>query len=539
MPLRPRIAFLWVALVAAAVVAGFALHRLYRTAQAEIDGQAERTTAQARAAAEARIREYLDETRRSLLTELAGFHEDGLASTLRRWDAATPLVSDVFLWERDRGFVLGGAVAPDPAWVEFSTWRTAHPTAIDRSPTRLGQSEVSAQRTLDNAAFPAAALRYQDENLDLLRDRGGQVDPWAGWSVRLGTPPKSWVLWYRPGPDAPVRGGRVDTSQLVIAVRPLLPGGEAARVAIVEQQKFESGTASSSASIGFREPAATPIAGLPGYLLAVEPGDIFTRKAADARFNALTAAGLVGLFLLGVAALGLRTWREARDAGQKINFVTQVSHELRTPLTSIRMFSDLLGEPAVTDEKRRKFAGMISAESARLTALIERLLAFNALEKNRQAITPVALDVIAVVDQVREEMSGPLARGGLHLAVTAPTEPVRALADASILKQALLNLLDNAVKYAGAGGVVDLRVAPEPGRVALQVADRGPGLPAEVRTRLFEPFVQGGGTLTTKASGVGLGLSLSRGLLRRAGGDLVWLPSETGTTFEIRLPAAP
>jgi len=77
-----------------------------------------------------------------------------------------------------------------------------------------------------------------------------------------------------------------------------------------------------------------------------------------------------------------------------------------------------------------------------------------------------------------------------------------------------------------------------PEALRLVVADRGPGIPAEIRGRVFEPFVQGGRTLTDKSLGVGLGLSIARGLLRQTGGDLVLLDSATGTAFEIRLPLA-
>jgi signal transduction histidine kinase len=121
--------------------------------------------------------------------------------------------------------------------------------------------------------------------------------------------------------------------------------------------------------------------------------------------------------------------------------------------------------------------------------------------------------------------------------VDLPTASVFAVTDQSTLKQALLNLLDNAAKYA-AGGSVQIKLTENATSVLVTVHDRGPGIPSAIRDRLFEPFVQGGQTLTNKSPGVGLGLSLARGMLRQVGANLVLLESSHGAAFEIRLPKA-
>lgn len=247
---------------------------------------------------------------------------------------------------------------------------------------------------------------------------------------------------------------------------------------------------------------------------------------------------MLGLFLGGGALLTLQTRRSAREAERRITFVAQVSHELRTPLTSIRMFADLLAAPAVDDAKRERFAGRIADESRRLGALIERLLAFNALEKGTRKVERTAVDVGAVVAEVAEEMRGALAAVGLVLELEIPATAPAAEGERSTVKQALINLLDNAAKYAPGSGPVTVALRADASRLRLTVADRGPGVPREIRGRAFEPFVQGGRTLTDKSPGVGLGLSIARGLLRQAGGELVLLDTATGAAFEIRLPLA-
>lgn len=526
MATRARLFLWWALFLVAAGVAGYAVHRLYQRTRAEIAEQSERARQKAGETTADRIAQYTDEARRSIITELAGFHEDGLAASLQRWDGASELVAETFVWDpaysfssQPAGSAMDRTRLPG-LWRELREWREAHPAQLNRDPVSAGGFTVLAVRTLDNPVLPAAALRYQSENLDLLKDAGRKVDPWAGWAVADDGPGSQWIFWYQAGPDAAVRGCIVDAARLVAVLQGELGGNELVKQTLVAKPGAASGSR------------------LPGYTLVIEAGDIFQQKAADARFDALIAALLLGVFLLGAAALGLRTWREARDAGRKINFVTQVSHELRTPLTSIRMFSDMLATPGLPEEKRLKFAGTIGAESARLGELIERLLAFNALERGARRVVSESLDPAALVREVVEETATKLGEAGLKPVLALPAAPVWALGDRSVVKQALLNLLDNACKYAAEGGAVDISVNQAAGRVLVRVTDRGAGIPAAVRARLFEPFVQGGQTLTTKSPGVGLGLSLARGLLRQAGADLVLVSSARGASFEISLPAA-
>lgn len=527
MPPRFRLLLLWGLFLLAAVVAGIAVHRLHRTVQQEILEQQKQAMMRAHELALDRIDQQATETRLAIVTELAGLHEDGLATSLQRWNVANELVVETFVWDAARGF---NATPAQPAvayaqlpalWQEFREWRAKHPAAQVRDQALVAGVYTWAVRTLDNPALPAFTLRYQAENLDLIADAGGEVDPWAGWAAHLATAGAPWIVWYQPGPDASVRGCIVDPAPLVAKLQAEIAGGDVVHVTVT------------------RQPGQSAGAVLSGYQLALGSGEMFKQKAAEARLTAGAALLLLGLFLLGGAALTLYSRREARDAGRKITFVTQVSHELRTPLTSIRMFADLLAAPGLGEEKRLKFAGMIGAESSRLSALVERLLAFNALDRAGRPVPCGPVDVGSVVREVLEEMKLTLGEAGLQPAVMLPPAPAVALGDHSTLKQALLNLLDNACKYARGSGPLAITVAPAGGQVVLRVTDRGAGIPADVRSRLFEPFVQGGGSLTTKSPGVGLGLSLARGLLRQTGADLELMPGELGASFEIRLPAAP
>jgi signal transduction histidine kinase len=534
---RLRLSLLWATFAAAALATGFGVFRLYDTVRSEIRDQSGRALREETEKARDRVLAYTEEARRSIIAELAGFHVDGLGRALRQWDDANEVITGTFQWEAARGFFASGEFPPGAdgpeeiatRWRQFREWRAANPAATARESGADGAIQTREYRTLDNPTFAPAGLGYQAENLDVLAYDGRVVDPWAGWAGRADRRDAAWLIWYQAGPDAAVRGCFVDVGPMVSRLRGELGEQRLAQIELVPASP--DGPARGGAVV------ALAGEGLPGWALVASPGQVFLEKESSALFAVVTVALLFGVFLLGVGWLAVYSRREARDAERKTTFVSQVSHELRTPLTSIRMFADMLATPGLPEEKRTRYAGTISRESQRLAALIERLLAFNALDKGKLAISVDQVEVCELVKETLDETDGVLRTAGMRAETELPGSPVMASADRSTLKQALLNLLDNATKYARNGGIV--RVVLENGAdvVRLRVSDRGPGIPPEVRARLFEPFVQGGRSLSDKPSGVGLGLSIARGMLRAAGGDLVLLSSNEGASFEIRLAA--
>lgn len=523
---RRQLAWLWIGFAVAVGIAAVMVFRLYAAFERELLEQQRLIVDAQRRDARQRIAAEIETLRDAALKRLVSLHAEGLGYALERWDDSDPRIVGVFQWEA--GQYLAGARLP-PGVDETALargWMEAE-DASGSGPSRPFATE--AIPTVNNPRYPSGSFGYQEENMEIHAHAGGDVRPLAGWEAPL-APGLPWVIWYRVGPRAPVRG-------CLIAVAPVLARlrAEFAREPAVEIEI----RANQFPHLPDAAPTDSLLAsGLPGYALVVRPGRLFSDKLLNAQLGALAVALLLGTVVLGVWALWWMSRRAIREAELKTTFVAQVSHELRTPLTSIQMFADMLAAPDLPAEKRLKFAGTIGRESARLGALIERLLAFNALEQGKLAVTIESVDVAALVRETLDEMDAALRAGGLAPELGPLPAPLRAATDRSAFKQALLNLLENALKYARDGRWLRISAAAEGATARVRVEDHGPGVPPALGERVFEPFVQGGHSLVDKHPGIGLGLSIARGGLRQAGGDLVLLPSPAGAVFEIRVPLA-
>jgi Na+/proline symporter/nitrogen-specific signal transduction histidine kinase len=225
----------------------------------------------------------------------------------------------------------------------------------------------------------------------------------------------------------------------------------------------------------------------------------------------------------------------------KDDFVSTVSHELRTPLTSIRAFAEILADnPDTPAEKRQKFIGVILKETERLTRLINQILDLAKIESGRAEWHTEALDVGELVREAESATDALFREKAVRLTTEIAEGLPRVDADRDRLMQVMLNLLSNAVKFCEReAGLVRVRVAAEPGRVRVDVADNGIGVAPEHQERIFERFRQVGDTLTDRPQGTGLGLPISRQIVRHLGGEL-WIESEAGrgAVFSFTLPAA-
>jgi len=253
--------------------------------------------------------------------------------------------------------------------------------------------------------------------------------------------------------------------------------------------------------------------------------------------------GLIVVVGVGVGVVARAARRADELSAQKTAFVSAVSHELRTPLTTLRMHAELLQEGLVAPASLATIHDDLVRESVRLSRLVENVLAVSQLEEGRRVLELRPGDLAALIREVVEGQARHIAsKGFLPVELDLPAE-LRCRFDAQAIEQIVVNLLDNALKYAAQGDDRRLHVSlsSTPGRAHLHVQDRGPGIPAAERERVFQRFVRVARASTAHTPGTGLGLSLVRDLARAHGGDArvsarpgggadveVWLPCEVG-----------
>ena len=225
---------------------------------------------------------------------------------------------------------------------------------------------------------------------------------------------------------------------------------------------------------------------------------------------------LVALFALTAGLIVIALFQLGREydlASLRTDFVSGVSHELRTPLAQIRMFAEtlMLGRTRSQDERLRSLA-IIDQEARRLTHLVENLLHFSRSERQSLRVAPVPIVLGPAIRAVLESFS-PLAETRQVRLVTHLADGVVAQADEGALRQMLLNLLDNAVKYGPDGQTVTVGTDPTTGdRVRLWVQDQGPGVPATDRKHIWDQFWRLERDRGTAIAGTGIGLSVVREL---------------------------
>lgn len=357
------------------------------------------------------------------------------------------------------------------------------------------------------------------------------------------------LFWCRPERDSNVVfGAQIDQPRLLQELASLVrvePGlaGEIV-VALLDDQGRPISMSRGNFAVDWKRPFVSREIGevLPHWEVGVylaNPAQL-ARSASTLR---VTFGLLIALLLL---AIGLGSWlivadlrRQLTLARQKTDFVSNVSHELKTPLTSIRMFSELLAEGRVQDSARqRHFLRIITAETARLTRLINNVLDFARLERGEKKYHFQRLDLAALARETCETYRPHLEASGFALRCDLPAQPVFVNGDRDALAQVLVNLLSNAEKYSAEKKEVDLAVERTGAAACVKVLDRGGGVPRGCEEKIFEQFFRAHDSLSSGIQGSGLGLTLARRIARAHGGDVLYEPREGGgSCFILRLAA--
>jgi len=321
--------------------------------------------------------------------------------------------------------------------------------------------------------------------------------------------------------------------------------------------------AGNSALVGSSKPLALSVFAVYGSVLIAVP-----LRTGGLIFNGI--AGLAAFYVGYLAYMALQIHRTARDmlllrndksdlivalahaktesdiarvraegaSRAKSQFLANMSHELRTPLNAILGFSELIAARAASPEKHCEYAGLIHGSGQHLLALINDVLDLAKIEAGKFELRESEIDLVCLLQECAELVRERAARAQTHLSLEIEG-PLLLWADERALKQIVLNLLSNALKFTPAGGNVLLFAESGHGAVRFGVADSGIGIAAEDQERVFRSFGQGRHDVAVNDKGTGLGLPIVMGLAQAHGGTIA-LDSAlgAGTRVTVTLPAA-
>ena len=271
----------------------------------------------------------------------------------------------------------------------------------------------------------------------------------------------------------------------------------------------------------------------------VDP-DLVSSRAA--RTNTIVAV-LIAILSISILTGGSVVFRGVRSemklAGKKTTFVANVSHELKTPLTSIRLFAEILRDRRQPDrDKQREYLDIMVSESERLTRIIDNVLDFSRPERSRE-YRRTSVDLVRLVEETLESQRSTLEEEGFSVSTEERSRDLTVAADREAVKQVLLNLISNAVKYSEQRREITFRIENDGSHAVVRIMDRGIGIPAKHAKRIFEEFYRGNDALTAPVRGAGLGLTIASRIVEDHGGSLLYRPrTGGGSIFEVRLPLA-
>jgi two-component system phosphate regulon sensor histidine kinase PhoR len=277
-----------------------------------------------------------------------------------------------------------------------------------------------------------------------------------------------------------------------------------------------------------------------GWRLQLAPEGASVLRARDESFFSAETALVtfaLSVLLLGLLFLVYGAVQESRVAALRSEFIANVSHELKTPLSVVRMFSEMLLTDRVRDEKKKRhYLETILRESERLSALIENVLDFSAIERGKEAYQLRDADLGEVVQRAVETVQYRADQAGAEVHLDLPPDLPRVRLDEQAMLLTVLNLLDNALKYGAARdgaarpvGNSKIEIRLERGRrhIYVRVRDHGPGIPEEHLKRVFERFFRVSRSGVEQVRGSGIGLALVKRIVEAHGGR-AWAENAEG-----------
>lgn len=258
-------------------------------------------------------------------------------------------------------------------------------------------------------------------------------------------------------------------------------------------------------------------------------------------FALASLVGVLGMFVVffSLYRQRVRIRELAQSERFRREFMADISHEIKTPLAGILGAAEMLSENCALENEKGTcgtLAAMIAKESKRLDSLVQRILDLSKLEHSREAFTPSVVDVADIVKDAVFTITPVVVAKGVKISLSLPEGAAMANCDAALLREAILNLITNAIRHSGEKEVfVSLEAIGKKARVIVE--DHGCGIAKEHRARIFERFYRVDSSRASETGGAGLGLSIVKRIATLHGGEISFKPlEERGSRFELSIP---
>ena len=551
----------WLLLLLPTAFITTAAYKLLRHEQARINQEARLSARDRVQAIGDTLQVTVEAVEDELTTTLKAIPGNALIDSLTQWESQNPLIRNAFIWDPVRGLIKpepGITATADERYFmarydalisgrvpwEAAAMDATMPSKLDDTAQTITSRSQAPTDGRQSSPLMRSYRRFQSGRQKLMEMARGQPaespretldadmdkQPQSGWIPWFSDNSLYLLGWIQPTPDGIIYG--VDLEVMTLLSRLILdfPAADSIPQGMVYALVDGNGKLLHQAGQTPIQSGRRPDIGislspqLPHWQVAVFFTDDNASQNAGRRFFLLS--GLLLLIfsvaiLIGGALLTRQAFRNFKDACQKTSFVSNVSHELKTPLTSIRMYAELLNENRIKSPgKKKQYLQVIVNESQRLTRLVNNVLDFSRLEQGRKKYRIEELDLVEFLQSLFVAHRLQFEQVGIIPKLELPEYRLTARTDRDAAEQVLLNLLDNALKYAADGEelVVALDRQERLGRI--RVMDRGPGVSAAHRSKIFDKFHRVDDSLTTVKTGSGLGLSIARRLLRDLDGDL-------------------
>ncbi len=491
------------------------------------------------------------EVEESLSEALLDIDPEKLEFTLLYWEETNPLIRNVFIWDEHAMLKypvkgLASTLEERQFITRFESFFSGEKAFNTGEHSALNEQALKQQSSKDSlynlakgkTAIPANSIEQeiQSESNDFLSQSG-----WIPWFSQ----DQLFILgWVKKTQTSPVYGIELELagllSRLVVDLPKMNEKGLA--FAVLDSRK---NIVHLSGDVIVEDIQAcdisTPLSSLiPHWQLCMYfDRENFTPGKGFFYVSVLLLFIFMAAIISGGLLLTSQTRKHMKDAMQKTSFVSSVSHELKTPLTSIRMYAELmLDGRTISREKTKHYLEVMVAQSQRLTRLINNILDFGKLEQGKKIYNKSSVDLRDILSKIIDIHSIRIKKAGFEIKADMGRDTYEVVSDPDAIEQVVLNLIDNALKYAKQGKFIAFFIENDAkGFVLLKISDHGPGISKKHQKAIFEKFYRIDNSLTSTFPGSGLGLSIARQILRDLGGDLDFEPvSNGGSCFIATIP---